>query len=77
MAPYSDVDLLFLTPWKPTAWCESVIEHMLYILWDLKLKVGQAVRTVDECIRLGAKDLTIRTALLENRFVTGHEPMSA
>lgn len=72
MAPFSDVDLLFLTPWKPTAWCESVIEHMLYILWDLKLKVGQSVRTVDECIRLGAKDLTIRTALLEHRYITGH-----
>ncbi|MEE8456263.1 MAG: nucleotidyltransferase domain-containing protein, partial [Limibaculum sp.] len=35
MAPYSDVDLLFLTPYKQTAWGESVIESMLYILWDL------------------------------------------
>ncbi len=71
MAPFSDVDLLFLTPWKQTAWGESVIECMLYLLWDLKLKVGQAVRTVDDCIRLGAKDITIRTALLEHRLVAG------
>jgi len=71
MAPQSDVDLLFLTPWKITPWAESVIETMLYILWDLKLKVGHASRTVKDCLRLGREDITIRTALLENRFVCG------
>ena len=71
MAPFSDVDLLFLTPWKITPWAESVIETMLYILWDLKLKVGHASRTVRDCIRLGREDITIRTALLESRFITG------
>ncbi|NNU78893.1 [protein-PII] uridylyltransferase [Halovulum dunhuangense] len=76
MAPFSDVDLLFLTPWKQTAWGESTIESMLYILWDLKLKVGQAVRTVDECIRLGRNDLTIRTALLEHRFLVGDDALA-
>ena len=52
MAPESDVDLLFLTPYKMTPWAESVIESMLYMLWDLKLKVGHASRTVKDCIRL-------------------------
>ncbi|MFP4274864.1 MAG: [protein-PII] uridylyltransferase, partial [Paracoccaceae bacterium] len=72
MAPFSDVDLLFLTPWKITAWAESVIESMLYILWDLKLKVGHSSRTVKDCLRLGAEDFTIRTAMLEQRFLCGH-----
>ena len=76
MAPYSDVDLLFLTPWKITPWAESVIESMLYILWDLKLKVGHASRTVKDCLRLGGEDYTIRTALLETRYITGHEPLA-
>ncbi|GGG80839.1 bifunctional uridylyltransferase/uridylyl-removing enzyme [Salipiger pallidus] len=76
MAPQSDVDLLFLTPWKITPWAESVIESMLYILWDLKLKVGHASRTVRDCLRLGAEDYTIRTALLETRFLIGHEPLA-
>ncbi|WP_372887397.1 [protein-PII] uridylyltransferase, partial [Shimia sp.] len=76
MAPQSDVDLLFLTPYKITAWAESVIESMLYILWDLRLKVGHASRTVNDCLRLGAEDYTIRTALLENRFLRGHEPLN-
>ena len=71
MAPHSDVDLLFLCPRKMTPWAESVIESLLYILWDLKLKVGHASRTVRDCILLGREDITIRTALLEHRYVTG------
>ena len=77
MAPHSDVDLLFLTPWKMTPWAEAVIETMLYILWDTKLKVGHSSRTVADCIRLGREDVTIRTALLEHRFICGHAPLEA
>jgi len=76
LAPFSDIDLLFLTPWKITPWAENVIESMLYILWDLKLKVGHASRTVKDCLRLGREDYTIRTALLEHRYVTGYEPLA-
>ncbi|MBO6865569.1 MAG: [protein-PII] uridylyltransferase [Thalassococcus sp.] len=76
MAPFSDVDLLFLTPYKVTAWAESVIESMLYIFWDLKLKIGHASRTVKDCIRLGAEDFTIRTAMLENRYLIGHRALA-
>ncbi|WP_347266838.1 [protein-PII] uridylyltransferase [Paracoccus sp. (in: a-proteobacteria)] len=72
MAPQSDVDLLFLTPWKIGGWVESVVESMLYMLWDLKLKVGQATRSIDDCLRLGTADITIRTSLLEHRLVCGH-----
>ncbi|MEM9967183.1 MAG: [protein-PII] uridylyltransferase [Pseudomonadota bacterium] len=71
MAPFSDVDLLFLIPYKTNAWCESVVESMLYILWDLKLKVGHATRSVRDCIRLGEQDVTIKTALLEHRYIDG------
>ena len=71
MAPFSDVDLLFLIPYKATAWSESVVESMLYMLWDLKLKVGHSTRTVQECVRLGGEDVTIKTALLEHRFIAG------
>jgi len=75
LVPYSDVDLLFLTPHKAIPWVESAIESMLYALWDLHLKVGHASRTVAECVRLGRGDYTIRTALLEHRFVGGHRPL--
>ena len=76
MAPFSDVDLLFLSPWKLTAWAESVIETMLYIFWDMRLKVGHASRTVKDCIRLGREDYTIRTALLERRYIAGNEALA-
>jgi len=71
MAPHSDVDIAFITPIKQTPWCEQVIEAMLYFLWDLALKVGQSSRTLDEVVRMAKSDLTIRTALLEGRYVWG------
>ncbi len=77
MAPQSDVDLLFLYPWKITSRAESVIETLLYILWDLKLKVGHSSRTIKDCLRLGRDDITIRTALLEHRYITGDAALAA
>jgi [protein-PII] uridylyltransferase len=71
MAPHSDVDLLFILPWKLTGWTESMIESCLYMMWDLRLKVGHASRTIRDCLRLGKEDYTIRTTYLEMRFLTG------
>jgi [protein-PII] uridylyltransferase len=70
-APGSDIDLLFVLPYKQTAWGESVAEAILYCLWDLGLKVGHATRSIDECIRQSKADMTIRTAILEARFLLG------
>jgi len=75
LAPYSDIDLLFLIPYKSTPWAENVVEYMLYVLWDLGLKVGHATRTPEECSRLAKEDLTIRTALLEARYLWGDEEL--
>ena len=75
MAPHSDVDIGFITPGKQTAWCEQVIEAMLYFLWDLGLKVGQSSRSLDEMVRMAKGDLTIRTALLEGRYVWGDQAL--
>ncbi|MBX7461406.1 [protein-PII] uridylyltransferase [Qipengyuania huizhouensis] len=71
MAPYSDVDIAFLVGERRNAWCEQVVEAMLYLMWDLGLKIGHSTRTLDEAIRLAKDDLTIRTALLEGRYVWG------
>jgi len=76
MAPFSDVDLLFLFPYKQTPWGEQVVEYMLYLLWDLGLKVGHATRSVDECIRLSLADITIRTAILEARWIWGDQELA-
>lgn len=76
MAPYSDVDIAFLTPWKQTGWSEQVIESMLYTLWDLGLAVGHSSRSLDDMVRLARTDLTIRTALLESRYVWGDQALA-
>jgi [protein-PII] uridylyltransferase len=75
MAPGSDIDLLFLLPYKQTAWGESIAEAILYCLWDLGLKVGHATRSIDECIRQAKADMTIRTAILESRFLLGERKL--
>src|SRR5215213_4394849 len=76
MAPESDIDLLFILPYKQTAWGEQVAEALLYCLWDTGLKVGHATRSVDECIRQAKADLTIRTALLGCRHLFGDHSLT-
>ncbi len=75
LAPYSDIDLLFLFPWKQTARGEQLVEYMLYMLWDMGLKVGHSTRSIEDCVRLAKRDLTIRTALLEARFLWGEQAL--
>jgi len=77
LAPGSDIDLLFLLPYKQTPWGEQIAEYMLYMFWDLGLKVGHATRNVDECIRQARSDMTIRTAMLEARFICGDDALFA
>ncbi|MBT3557137.1 MAG: [protein-PII] uridylyltransferase [Rhodospirillales bacterium] len=75
MAPHSDIDLIFLVPYKMTPHTEQVVEFMLYFLWDLKLAVGHATRNVDEAIRLARDDITIRTNMLETRCIAGDKKL--
>ena len=75
LAPGSDIDLLFLLPYKQTAWCEQIAEAILYCLWDMGLKVGHATRSIDECIRQSKADMTIRTSILEARYLLGERKL--
>ena len=75
LAPFSDIDLLFLTSGDPSAETLRIVEYMLYFLWDLGLKVGHATRSIEDCLTEGAKDTTIRTALLDARHVAGGVPL--
>ena len=75
LAPYSDIDLLFLLPYKQTPHTEQVVEYLLYLLWDLGLKIGQSTRSVEESLRQAKSDLTIRTGLLEARYLWGEQAL--
>jgi [protein-PII] uridylyltransferase len=74
LAPHSDIDLLFLYPYKRTPHSEQMIEYLLYKLWDLGLKVGQATRSIGECLRFARTDIGVCTSLLEARFLWGDRP---
>ncbi len=71
LAPYSDIDLLFLHPYKLAFWCEQVIEYILYSLWDLGFKLGHSVRTVKDCIKFSKFDIITKTSILESRYICG------
>ncbi|HEX9191659.1 MAG TPA: hypothetical protein VF847_06145, partial [Candidatus Deferrimicrobiaceae bacterium] len=73
LCPKSDLDLLFLHHYKVDPYVEAMTESMLYPLWDLGFEVGHSVRTVKETIRLGGRDDSIRTALMDHRMVAGDE----
>ena len=68
LAPGSDIDLLFLLPYKQTAWGESVVEFMLYLLWDPASRSAMRSGSIDESLRLARSDSTIQTAVLEARL---------
>ena len=77
LAPYSDLDLLFLLPddlkINENKDTEEAIQFILYILWDLGYTVGHSTRTISDCIEKSKLDLTISTTLLEKRFIIGDE----
>jgi [protein-PII] uridylyltransferase len=72
LAPFSDVDLLFITIANPSPATLAVIEFTLYFLWDLGLKVGHATRSVTECVAEAETDITIRTSMIDARLIAGN-----
>jgi len=71
MAPGSDLDLMVLTAKIPGPLEEQVAEAIFHLLWDLKIKVGHSIRSTSQLIALAKKDMTVRTAFLEARWIWG------
>ena len=71
MAPFSDLDIMFLTTGAPTEQEKRIAEEVLKLLWDLNLKVGHSVRSIPDLVALAKKDVTVRTAFLEARLICG------
>jgi len=75
--PWSDIDLLFLYPQRSDAYVETVTEMVLYALWDTGLTVGQAVRSMRDCVTLAANDFKVKTSLLDTRYLAGDQELYA
>ena len=71
--PYSDIDILILLPTNPEL-AQSLskkVEQYVASCWDAGLEIASSVRTVAECISESEQDITVRTSLLEARFICG------
>ncbi len=77
LAPYSDLDLLFLCAKNPDSQVEALARSILLPLWDAKVDAGHAVRSVADGLGLPANDLAAATALLDARFLVGDERLAA
>ena len=71
LAPYSDIDVMFLYREEAGEAAPALFKEVLHHLWDLGFQVGHSMRTIRECIDLAAADLTIRTAMMSSRLLTG------
>ncbi len=71
--PLSDIDVMFYCSDQNKDLAEKIAERILYLLWDLNLDVGYSVRTASDCLALAQQDITIRTAMLDTRFLAGDE----
>src|SRR5512141_934220 len=69
--PNSDIDLMFLHSGKSPQRTEDIAQKLLYFLWDMRLDVGYSVRTLIDCQEMANSDMTVKTALLDSRFLTG------
>lgn len=71
--PYSDVDVLILIDEEPDALCTEKLENFCGSGWDIGLEIGHSVRTLQQCIEEASKDITVQTALVEARLITGNQ----
>ena len=71
LAPYSDIDVMFLFREEAGESAPALFREVLHHLWDLGFQVGHSMRTIQDCIDLAGKDLTIRTSMMSARFLTG------
>src|SRR4029453_16266463 len=71
MYPCSDIDLLILLAKEPSEAEREALERLIGRFWDIGLEIGHSVRPVEGCVETAAGDITIRTTLLEARYLTG------
>ena len=74
--PNSDVDILLLTQTDIELDLEERISSFITQLWDIKLDIGHSVRSIDECLKQAANDVTVATNLMEMRQIAGNETLT-
>jgi [protein-PII] uridylyltransferase len=75
--PASDIDLLILLPQEANGALQEKLERLISSFWDIGLEIGHSVRTIQDCLNEAANDITVQTALLEARLLTGNGKLFA
>ena len=75
LAPYSDIDLMFLYSPSCAVKAKAVSTLVLHALWDLGFQVGHSLRSIDECLAMSKADLIVRTSLMEARSLAGEQQL--
>jgi [protein-PII] uridylyltransferase len=75
--PSSDIDLLILLPKDANGALQEKLERLIGSFWDLGLEIGHSVRTIQDCLNEAENDITVQTALLEARLLTGNAKLFA
>ena len=70
--PHSDIDILILSNPGDKEYLHDKLADFSRFLWDIGLKPGQSVRSIDECLETAAEDQTIYTSMLEMRRICGN-----
>ena len=78
--PHSDIDFMFLhnrqvAGARPLPYFSRIIDGILYPLWDIGLKIGHSVRTIDECVKVANTDMQSKTSVIESRLIEGDEAL--
>src|SRR5207245_8885030 len=78
--PHSDIDFMFLhdrqvAGRRPLPHLSKIIDGLLYPLWDIGLKIGHSVRSIEDCIKVANSDMQSKTSLIESRLITGDAPL--
>jgi len=74
--PFSDIDIMFLHDGNiPVETVEDIAQKLLYFLWDMRLDVGYSVRMISDCIEMAAADGTVKTALMDARYMNGSQSL--
>ncbi|HEU4603812.1 MAG TPA: [protein-PII] uridylyltransferase [Steroidobacteraceae bacterium] len=71
----SDIDIMILLPKSESSPWQSSLERFLTFMWDIGLEVGHSVRTIDDCQKESAADVSVATTLIESRLLMGPEPL--
>ena len=73
--PHSDIDLLFLHPTSIRQITDQFIQDAISVLWGMGLEIGHSCRTLKDCLLLAEGDLTIKTSMIETRFLIGNRTL--